>query len=185
MASRLKKLKLVAAPIGMQPGGYIPKAYAGRDQAAMTPTLELEVARPPGGWRIRLRWPCPSPVQDVSSDPSLFPDAAALFSPLHEQSPWVTMGAPGQGVAGVLWRADSERLHAIHAEGLGSMKRDHSPDGWRFSAKHDKGFWQLELDLRGWSALDQSGRVAAAIWRGSAQDRGGLKSVSAGWIEVA
>ena len=184
MASLRKTLELVAAPIAMQPGGYLAKAYAGRDKAPMTPSLELEVARPPGVWRLRLRWPCPTPVQDVSSDPSLFPDAAALFAPQHEDSPWVTMGAPGMGVDGVLWRADSERLYAIRAEGLGSMKRDEAPTNWRFAAKHENGLWQLEFTLPGWGTLDSAGRVAAAIWRGSAQDRGGLKSVSAGWIEV-
>jgi DMSO reductase family type II enzyme heme b subunit len=184
MASKRKKLELVAAPIGMQPGGYIAKAYAGRDKAPMTPSLELEVARPLGAWRLRLRWPCPTPVQDVSGDPSLFPDAAALFAPQHEDSPWVTMGAPGMGVDGVLWRADSELLHTIRAEGLGTMKRDEAPESWHFAAKHEKGFWQLEFTLRGWDTLDGSGRLAAAVWRGEVQDRGGLKSVSAGWIEV-
>jgi len=184
MASGRKQLELMAAPIGMQPGGYIATAYAGRDRSPMTPHVELEVARPPGSWRLRLRWPCPTPIQDVSRDPSLFPDAAALFAPQHENSPWLTMGAPGSGVDGVLWRADAKRLHAIHAEGLGSMKREEAPQGWRFAAKHEKGFWQLQLTLPGWRTLDAAGRLAVAIWRGAAQDRGGLKSVSAGWIEV-
>lgn len=184
MAGHPKKVELIAAPIGMQPGGYVAKAYAGRDAAPVTPGLELEVARPPGSWRLRLRWPCPEPVRDVSGDPSLFPDAAALFAPQHEESPWVTMGAPGMGVDGVLWRADSERLRRVRAAGLGSMKRSEAPESWRFVAKHDQGFWQLELTLPGWATLDGSARLAAAIWRGSAQDRGGLKSVTAGWIEV-
>ena len=179
-----RTIELVGAPIGMQPGGYLAKAYAGRDEKAVTPSLELEVARPPGSWRLRLRWPCPEPVSDVSDDPSLFPDAAALFAPENEGSPWVTMGAPGAGVDGVLWRADGDRLRTIHAEGLGTMKRGAAPEGWRFSARHDQGFWQLELTLPGWATLDASGRVAAAIWRGAAQDRGGLKSVTPGWTEV-
>ncbi|MCP4005796.1 MAG: hypothetical protein GY725_16520 [bacterium] len=184
MASKSQKLELIAAPTGIQPGGYVAKAYAGRDAAPITPHLDLEVARPPGTWRLRLRWPCPEPVRDVSADPSLFPDAAAVFAPQHEDSAWVTMGAPGKGVDGVLWRADGQNLHAIRAEGLGSMKRDAAPEGWRFAAKHERGFWQLELTLPGWATLDGSGRLAAAIWRGSAQDRGGLKSVTPGWTEV-
>lgn len=179
-----RKIDLVAAPIGMQPGGYVPKAYAGRDRMPTTPRLELEVARPPGRWRLRLRWSCPDPVRDVSGDPALFPDAAALFAPQHEASPWITMGAPGMGVGGVLWRADRERLMKISAEGLGSMKRDEAPASWRFTATHASGVWRLDLTLPGWAALDGSHRVAAAIWRGAAQDRGGLKSVTPDWIEV-
>lgn len=184
MAGKPRKVELLAAPLGMQPGGYVAKAYADRDKAPMTPELTIEVARPPGSWRIRMRWPCPEPVRDVSHDPSLFPDAAALFAPQHEDSPWVTMGAPGMGVDGVLWRADSESLRSISAEGLGSMKRDDAPSGWRYSARHEEGHWQLELTLPGWNSLDGSGRLAAAIWRGSAQDRGGLKSVTPGWVDV-
>jgi DMSO reductase family type II enzyme heme b subunit len=177
-------LDLIAAPIAMQPGGYMAKAYAGRDRSPQTPRLELETARPPGSWRIRLRWPCPEPVRDVRSDPALFPDAAALFAPQHDASPWITMGAPGMGVDGVLWRADSATLYRVSAEGLGSMKRDTPPARWRFDARHDQGHWQLELTLPGFATLDGSGRLAAAVWRGSARDRGGLKSVTQGFVEV-
>jgi DMSO reductase family type II enzyme heme b subunit len=95
------------------------------------------------------------------------------------------MGAPGLGVDGVLWRADADRLIAVAAEGLGTMKRSEAPGGWRFEAKHAAGVWQLELTLPGWSTLDGSRRFAAAVWRGAAKERGGLKSVTAGWIEVA
>ncbi len=179
-----KKIDLIAAPTGMQPGGYIPKAYAGRNDA-VCPNLEVESARPPGSWRLRLRWPCPEPVRDVSADPSLFPDAAALFAPAVEDSPWVTMGAPGMGVDGLLWRADRDRLHRVRAEGLGTMTRGEAPQDWRFEASHERGFWRLDLTLPGWSTLDTAGRLGAAIWRGSAQERGGLKSVTPGWVELS
>lgn len=185
MAGGARRLALIAAPVGMQPGGYVAKAYAGRDRAPLTESLELEVARPPGSWRIRLRWPCSEPVSDVRGDPALFPDAAALFAPQHEASPWVTMGAPGMGVDGVLWRADREDLLRIRAEGLGTMKRDTAPEGWRFRAHHQRAHWQLELTLPGWATLDGAGRVAAAVWRGSARERGGLKSVTQGFVEIA
>jgi DMSO reductase family type II enzyme heme b subunit len=175
----IKKVDLIAAPTGMQPGGYVPKAYLGRDQA-LTPNLEIEVAR----WRVRLVWPCPEPVRDVSADPSLFPDAAALFAPQADESPWVTMGAPGMGVDGVLWRADTENLLAVQAEGLGSMVRSEAPDDWQARASHEGGFWRLDLRLPGWFTLNASGRLAAAIWRGDAKERGGLKSVTPGWLEV-
>jgi len=179
-----RRLDLIAAPVAMQPGGYVPKAYAGRDAAPVTPHLELEVARPPGTWRLRLRWPCPEPVRDIAGDPTLFPDAAAVFAPRHADSPWITMGAPGMGVDGVLWRADAAKLYAIAAEGLGTMKRDEAPAAWRFQASHDAGTWQLDLTLPGWSTLDASQRLAAAVWRGASRDRGGLKSVTMGFVEV-
>ncbi|MFN8600050.1 MAG: hypothetical protein U0842_06235 [Candidatus Binatia bacterium] len=175
-------VELMPAPTANQPGGYVRRAYAGRDP--MTPSLDVEIARPPGIWRIRLRWPCPEPVTDMRGDPSVFPDAAALFAPLHEESNWITMGAPGLGVEGVLWRADTERLFAVHAEGVGTMRRSDAPAGWRYDARHAGGFWELDLTLPGWAALDGAGRFATAVWRGSAGDRGGLKSVSPDWLQA-
>lgn len=177
------RVDLIAAPTGVQPGGYVAKAYVGRDQA-ITPWLELEVARPPGGWRIRLAWPCPEPVRDVSEDPSLFSDAAALLSPGVEGAPWVTMGAPGQAVEGLLWRADSQALRSVRAEGLGTLKRDDAPKGWSARGVWQQGIWRLDLTLRGWPALDASGQIAAAVWRGAGRERGGLKSVTPGWRPV-
>ena len=105
--------------------------------------------------------------------------------PWHTTLPAMREAIDAQAaVDGVLWRADSEELRSISAEGLGSMKRDAAPTGWRFVTQYEQGDWQLELTLPGWATLDASGRVAIAIWRGSAQDRGGLKSVTPGWIEV-
>lgn len=176
-------VELIPAPTSNQPGGYVKMAYATREGPS-TPQLEIEVARPPGTWRIRLRWPCPQPVADVRADPTLFTDAAALFSPRDPESAWITMGAPGLGVDGVLWRANAERLFAVQAEGLGTMKRSEAPAGWSSKATYSGGFWQLDLLLPGWATLDASSRVATAVWRGSAQDRGGLKSVSPDWLEV-
>jgi len=179
-----RRIELVAAPIGMQPGGYVAKAYAYRDGAAVTPSIDLEVAKLAGLWRVRLRWPCPEPVRDVQGDPSLFPDAAALLVPRVEGAPWVTMGAPGLGVEGVLWRADGAPLRSVRAEGLGTMERGDPPAGWSARGIFDSGAWSLDFTLRGWSALDAQRQLAVAIWRGSAQDRGGLKSVTPGWVEV-
>jgi len=86
--------------------------------------------------------------------------------------------------SGVLWRADTENLLAVQAEGLGSMVRSEAPDDWQARASHEDGFWRLDLRLPGWFTLNASGRVAAAIWRGAAKERAGLKSVTPGWLEV-
>jgi DMSO reductase family type II enzyme heme b subunit len=179
-----KTLKLVAAPTGMQPGGYVAKAYADRSQPS-TPEARLEVDRVGAIWRVRLRWHCPLAITDSSTDTNRFVDAAALLVPTIPDAPWITMGAPGKAVEGVLWRADREDLIRTRAEGLGTMVRREAPEGWGAEASWEGGRWSLVFGLRAWPALDRSGQLAFAIWRGAAGDRAGLKSVSSGWIDAA
>jgi DMSO reductase family type II enzyme heme b subunit len=182
-AARKRTLDLVVAPTGIQPGGYIPNAYAGRNKP-LTPTLDLEIAHLPGLWRISVSWPCPEKRSEIGDDPSLFPDAAALLVPLVPDAPWITMGAPGKGVEGVLWRPDLEDLRRIRAEGLGSVERGEAAPGWSAKASWDGGRWQVLFTLRGWPALDSAEQLALAIWRGAERERGGLKSITPGWVDV-
>jgi hypothetical protein len=46
----------------------------------------------------------------------------------------------------------------------------------------DNGVWSVTFELDAWSALTAHKQIALAVWRGDVQDRGGLKSVSEGWI---
>lgn len=179
-----KTTPLIVAPTGMQPGGYVRRAYADRTEP-VTPALELEVERDPSGWRASLVWPCPRPVLQVGDDPTAFPDAAALLVPLVPTASWVTMGAPGEGVEGVLWRSSESGLRRIRAEGLGTVVRSAPPSGWSAEARWASGAWRLELRLRSWPALAAARRVAAAVWRGGARERAGLKSVTPDWIELS
>jgi hypothetical protein len=79
---------------------------------------------PDGGGRIALTdiTDPPAPpsgrVARVDDNPTLFPDACALLVPEREDSPWITMGAPGQAVQGLLWRADRDGLYRLRAEGF-------------------------------------------------------------------
>jgi hypothetical protein len=46
------------------------------------------------------------------------------------------------------------------------------------------GVWRVAFELATWPSLAEQRQLAAAIWRGAAAERGGLKSVTPGWIEV-
>jgi DMSO reductase family type II enzyme heme b subunit len=94
------------------------------------------------------------------------------------------MGAENLPVVGALWRADREDLYRIDAEGLGSVRREAAPEGWRATSKYERGFWTVVFELDAWPSLRKQKMIALAVWRGDAQDRGGLKSVSQGWINV-
>ena len=62
------------------------------------------------------------------------------------------------------------------------MKRQPAPDRWQVTAEWRAGEWSVRFDLAPWALLERSTRLAFAIWRGAAADRGGLKSVSPGWV---
>jgi len=173
--------KLIAAPIPLNPGGYIKVAYAERNEP-LIPSADFNLERVGEGYRIALRWNCPNPISDATTDTNVWVDAAAVLVPGAAGAPWITMGAEGLPVQGALWRADRKELLRIQAEGLGSVVRESAPEGWQVSAKWDKGQWSVTFELHNWPALTQHSQVAFALWSGEAQDRGGLKSISQGWI---
>lgn len=173
----------MSAPVAMQPGGYVPVAYADRT-TPVTAAAEIAVEPGSGGWRVTLAWACPQPVRETARETDRFADACAVFAPEAPESPWMTMGAQGLAVQGFLWRADRPGLWAIRAEGLGTMQRS-AATGTQVSADWDNGRWRVVLSLPEWPALAAQRRVALAVWRGAAQERAGLKSVSAGWVDVA
>lgn len=181
----MKRIEMMVAPTAMQPGGYVPVAYADRSVPA-TPSVRLDGERAAGrGWRLTLRWACATAVTRVDDNPTLFPDACALLVPEREDSPWITMGAPGQAVQGVLWRADRDGLYRLRAEGLGTMQRLPPPPGWSVVPVWKAGEWQVVLQLPGWLELEKAGRVGVAVWQGAQRERAGLKSVSTDWVVLS
>jgi len=177
------KVSLVAAPTALSPGGYVSKAYAGRS-APQTPVAELDATKSAGHWRVRIAWACAKPIRELGEDVDRFVDAAAILAPGAADSPWMTMGAPGKSVEGVLWRADRDELFGVRAEGLGTVERSAATSGWTARAEWKAGRWKVEFDLPGWVVLEAREQLAFAIWQGALGDRAGLKSVSPGWLEV-
>jgi len=176
-------LSLIAAPPAMQPGGYIPEAYSDRLQAA-TPSVDIAATQQGDSWLIDLHWDCPAPVKSVANETDLFTDAAAILVPGTMEAPWLTMGAPDHPVEAALWRADRSQLYRMHAQGLGTMERSAPPPSWTVESNWENGRWQLRYLIGDWPVLSQFGRIGVAIWRGENQDRGGLKSVTDGWVAV-
>lgn len=176
--------ELIAAPPGMSPGGYVAKAYGDR-QEPTTPQVSVETHKTANGWHVQLAWPCPEPVNVIAHETDLFLDSAAILVPMHADADLFTMGAEGVAVEGAFWRAESDLVHHIHAEGLGSVERGEASKGWSMTSKWEDGVWTLDCAFLKWAALDEFGRFAVAIWRGADRDRGGLKSVTPDWISAA
>jgi hypothetical protein len=64
------------------------------------------------------------------------------------------------------------------------VRRSTAPGDWKVRAEWKNGLYTLDFDLAVWQHLDAHRQLALVIWRGAASDRGGLKSVSPGWIEL-
>jgi len=117
----------MVAPPAMQPGGYIMKAYAERTAPA-TPEADVRVETT-GSGRLadRARVGVRRSAAQHGAQTDRFVDACAVLVPTTADAPWITMGAPGQAVEAVYWRADRERPWRLHAEGLGTMQRGEAP----------------------------------------------------------
>lgn len=177
-----RNIKLIVAPTAIQPGGYIAKAYADRSEP-VTPTAQVSVDTS-HGFVIEVAWRCTYAMIDASDNPKQFIDGCALLVPDHPDAPWITMGAPGMPVAGVLWRADKPEPYAIRAEGLGSVQRSAPPKNWKAEAVYGDGAWRVKFTLPQWAPLAAHKQFAVAIWQGAQSERAGLKSVSEGWIPL-
>lgn len=173
---------LIPAPTGIQPGGYVPAAYADRT-TARTAQADLAVEAAGKGWTITLSWACPEAVQSIANETDKFIDACAVLAPTMTDAPWMTMGAPGKAVEGFLWRPDRPDPWRIHAEGLGSVQRSAVADV-KAQGEWARGRWQVVFELPEWPALERHRQLALAVWRGTDQERAGLKSVSPGWLAL-
>ena len=177
-------LDLIAAPTSIQPGGYIAKAYNDR-QNALTSKVKMGIENTAGSWRILLTWECPDPVTDASNNTNDFIDSAALLVPGIPDAPMMTMGAEGYPVEGVFWRADRPDLIRIDAEGLGSVVRSPANKEWKVIAEWANGFWGIRFDVGSWTPLNEHQQLGLAIWQGKSAERGGLKSVTANWLDMS
>lgn len=178
-----RKVALIAAPTAMQPGGYVPVAYADRT-APLTAAAEIVVEPAGKGWRVALAWDCPQAVRDISRETDRFVDACAVFAPEVSAAPWMTMGAPRMAVHGWLWRPDKPTPLQVRAEGLGTLQRSAAPTNTYATSEWERGRWRVVVTMPEWPALAAQRRIALAIWRGAEQERAGLKSVSPGWVEL-
>ncbi|CBL45594.1 probably dimethylsulfide dehydrogenase gamma subunit [gamma proteobacterium HdN1] len=176
-------LQLISAPTITQPSVYVRNAYMDVVHPATT-SLEIEIMRSSGSWEIHARWACPNPSNVVKGYTDRFADAMAILVPTKEDAAWITMGSEDAPVDGVLWRADWEQPKRIHSKGLGTSQRADVPAGWRVKSQYAGGHYTLQWLFPKWENLERFQRCAFAIWQGSEQQRAGLKSVSAGWVNA-
>ncbi len=177
------RIPLIAAPAAIQPGGYVRVAYANRAEPS-TPELDVRVEEQGRGWIIFLSWACTAALNGTTQDVDRFADAAAVMAPSHADAALITMGSEDAGVDGWFWKADREQGIRFQARGFGTVERSDLPAGARVTGLWQAGRWGVKFELPAWDSLSLHGRIGFAVWQGAVSERAGLKSVSAGWIEL-
>ncbi|MBV2235919.1 MAG: hypothetical protein KUL75_10305 [Sterolibacterium sp.] len=192
--SAVEQVPLQGTPWAMQPTAAIRNTWEHKKIGA-TSKVDLRALHNGEFLAFHLSW---SDANHNTShgDNSVWPDAAAVALPLHEDTPLMTMGAPELPMAAWYWRADDKGTgYQVVAEGPGSSQIV-DKSGVRTSASWKDGRWTIVI-VRAFKSVDspnviqlqpgQASRFGLAIWEGGQQERGGLKAYSGDWrpLEIA
>ena len=178
-----KRIQLIAAPVAIQPGGYVRAAYADRT-TPRTAELDVRVEERGPGWEIFLSWACATECSRTTQEVDRFADAAAIMAPSRADAALMTMGSENAGVDGWFWKAHREQGIRFQARGLGTVEANDLPAHAQLTGLWQAGRWGVKFELPAWDSLALHRRIGFAVWQGAASERAGLKSVSPGWIEL-
>jgi DMSO reductase family type II enzyme heme b subunit len=176
-------VQLMPTPLPMQPTAYIQKSWEGRDYGQ---TKSLEVASVHDGrhWALRARW------EGVSPAGLDFPDALAVAIPLKPAAVLMLMGSPEAPIHYLRWRASKNDLQSQLATGIGKSAPGPQVKTTVQSAA-EGGHWTVVIS-RPLSAGPEvpalkpgaRERIGFALWRGSNDERGGIKAFSIDWTAM-
>lgn len=174
-------ISLTPTPLERQPSAYVQTVWQKRPRGEVN-EVKVRALSNANSLVLRLDWAAADPRRSIN-DINVYADSCAVLFPANGQSAELeTMGSPEHPVAAWHWRAGTEQPFSITATGIGSVTRqtDHQ---LRVSARWADGRWQVVLgsplpadavSITKGSAIP----IAFAIWCGTADDRGGLKSYS-------
>jgi DMSO reductase family type II enzyme heme b subunit len=185
-----EEISLASTPLSQQPSRYVRTAWAGKPVGAVR-FLKVQAAHNGKDIAFRLEWADETENKD-HGDGSVFPDAAGVLFPLNKDAPLESMGNPKEPVNAWYWRGNlpEGEGQSLIARGAGTVEE--TPKGFaQTRARRADGHWQvvlarpLTVDGDGVKlSPKQSTKVAFAVWEGSSQERGGLKSFSKSWREL-
>lgn len=175
---------LIPTPLPMQPTEYIRKKWENKPYGD---AKSLKVATVHDGHTIavRIRW------TGVSAAGGDFPDAVAVALPVRGKPILAMMGAEDAPIHILRWQANKEGVRSIIATGIGqSAVGPTLKTGAEAKAEGDS--WSVVITR----ALGQGKNVAPlaagkktgigfALWRGSNDERAGIKAFSIDWAELA
>lgn len=185
-----EEISLGGTLVQQQPSQYVRTVWAGKPVGAVR-FLKVQAAHNSKDILFRLEWPDETQNKD-HGDGSVFPDAAGILFPLNGDAPLRSMGSPEAPVNAWYWRANlpEEEAQNLIARGLGTVEETPRSLTQARACRVD-GRWvvvfarPLSTDGDGVQLTPKkSTKVAFAVWEGSSQERGGLKSFSKTWREL-
>ncbi len=185
-----EKFNLDGTFLGMQPSAFVQAKWKDKE-IGITSNVSVRAVHN-GEWlAFHLSWK--DETQDIDhGDNTSFPDAAAIAFPLHENSPIMTMGAPGMGLNAWYWRADAAAGRQVLLEGPGSSQVVDS-EHVKTKGSWVDGVWSVviarPLKIEGAESVAQlvpgdKTKFGVAVWEGNRGERGGIKAFSPDWIEL-
>lgn len=174
---------LIPTPLTMQPTAYIQKSWEGREYGH-TKTLEVASVHDGHHWALRARW------EGVSPAGLDFPDSLAIALPVKAAAVLMLMGSPEAPIHYLRWRANKEALQSQLATGIGKSVAG-PPIKTTLQASADGTHWSLVISrpLAAGPELPHlkpgaKERIGFALWRGSNDERGGIKAFSIDWTAM-
>jgi len=183
---------MLPTALALQPTEYIQKTFANRPYGEVTP-IKVHSLHNGDSMFIRIEWAQPDPARTLS-DVNAFADGCGVLFPVAGDAIITEMGSVSQPVNAWHWRADyDDKPNSVTATSRGTSVRYKTNPLVARSMWKD-GTWQVVMGRpfvvaephRRTIALKPGTTVKAgfAIWRGSNQERGGIKAYSPTWSDL-
>ena len=183
---------MLPTSIALQPTEYIQNTFANRPYGEVTP-VKVRCLHNGDAMFIRIEWPEPNPSR-VLNNVNAFADGCGVLFPVAGDAVITEMGSVSQPVNAWHWRADyDDKPNSVTATSRGtSVRYKTNPlvarSAWRDGAWHvvmGRPFEVAEphrrmIELKPGTTV----KAGFAIWRGSNQERGGIKAYSPTWSDL-
>jgi len=185
--SERQSVDMIATPLAMQPTGYVIKSWTDKPYGRVT-KLNVEAIHDGATFAIRLSWEVP-PATERGND---FPPAVAFALPVKALPPLALMGTADAPMHILRWQGGRHAgVRSILAKGIGTS--DHGPDvGQKGTVKQEGNRYTVVITRAlgagtGAAPLKPGAttKIGFAAWDGGNEERGGIKSFSTDWIDLA
>ena len=176
-------IEMMPTPLQMQPTEYIRRSWENKPYGQ---SGKLDVASVHDGetWALRGTW------QGSGPGATDFPDALAIALPVRNNPALALMGAKDAPIHYLRWSADKKEVLSLLATGIG-FSQPGPQLKCSAQAVVDGTVWQLVItralrtgkDIAPLAAGKKTG-IGFALWRGSNDERAGIKAFSIDWVEL-
>jgi complex iron-sulfur molybdoenzyme family reductase subunit gamma len=183
---------MLPTAVALQPTEYIQKTFADRPYGEVTP-VKVRCLHNGDAMCVRMEWAEPNPSRELN-DVNAFADGCGILFPVAGDAIITEMGSVSQPVNAWHWRADyDDKPNSVTATSRGTSVR-YTTNPLLARSIWKNGVWQVVIGRpfevaaphRRMIELKPGTTVKAgfSVWRGSNQERGGIKAYSPTWSDL-